>query len=649
MQMKKSMEDAIEIGVRAYQKFEYSAREKNIYRYTCQQFSGYLRQNHLRYSKRQAEQWVRAHKDFNSPVKWRRKYVVSMMRALEVMDNIMRGGNVTWSLRSLEERMPAYEKLPSWSKEMLDTYLGTLSALYAPNTLRLNREACARFLLLFEKAGIHQCSEITAEAVSSIFSADTRPSLAAQKASRHYVETFLSYWIDQKQLPEQVRLTYMAVTNPKTPLITNIDERFRLGFDGLRDSTDPAAISLMEYTEAGARLLHIIKERHYSAGRLYTIKRALHTFRTFLQVNAMPYSHSAALEWLAHLKTVTPGRGVYNEYRRALLSVHEVLTTGDLTTRVFSSRPSKYPILDWQASLLKTYLIFRGQEECAVSTQRTIRASCSRFFCFLNREGVETLREITPELLKQYHLQGQHSTARSRNLYASQLRLFLRYLGSQGLVPEMLEKAVSCQSAPNTKVVSVLSPEQTGAIYSRNETANLPMELRDAAFLLLGLRMGFRHADILCLKYSDISWSERTISIVQKKTGVFLKLPMPVDVGNSLYRYIQYGRPKQADCAYVFVRHQAPFDELTQNSGVGKRLKDLTLQASASEPVGFHITRRTFASNLLKSGSTVPVIASALGHADFANVDKYLSTDEARLRQCAIGLNGIEYAGRYKL
>lgn len=42
----------------------------------------------------------------------------------------------------------------------------------------------------------------------------------------------------------------------------------------------------------------------------------------------------------------------------------------------------------------------------------------------------------------------------------------------------------------------------------------------------------------------------------------------------------------------------------------------------------------TFASKLLKSGSTLSVISNALGQIDKISVNKYLSTDEIAMKQC---------------
>ena len=311
-------------------------------------------------------------------------------------------------------------------------------------------------------------------------------------------------------------------------------------------------------------------------------------------------------------------------------------------------KTSKYQIEDWQSDLLNEYLAYRKREECAESTLKGIRNACSRFFSYANRKGIKSLNDITPELLQWYTIENEHRTLAEKNQYSSQLRMSIRYLGEKGVVPTTLELAISYRYAPNTKVVRILSDDQVEAVYDYRNNAETPLDLRDSAILLLGLRMGLRASDIANLRLSDISWAERIISIAQKKTGVSLKLPMPVDVGNSLYKYIQAGRPGLADCDYIFVRHDAPYCKLA-DAGIGNRIKSTLQKYNGTQLNGLHVLRKTFASNLLKSGNSIPIIASALGHADFSNVNQYLSTDSDQLRKCAIGLTGIEYMGGYGL
>lgn len=307
-------------------------------------------------------------------------------------------------------------------------------------------------------------------------------------------------------------------------------------------------------------------------------------------------------------------------------------------------------LMDWQQALYDDYMIFRKRSaSCAPSTGVTIRTAIFSFFDYMNLHGMKSLSDISAIDLKNWHIQSRHSSARARNLYTSQLRVFFEYLAHKGLVFPNLPLALTCQCSSRTSIVEILTPEQMKRIDEYRLSASTPMELRSAAIVLLGLRMGMRSVDICKLMISDISWKDQTISFIQQKTGVFITLPMPTDVGNSLYRYITEGRPCAQGNNQVFLSHVPPYPGLKQAAAASRSIQHIFADSSVSGPKGFHITRRTFASNMLRSGSSVPLIASALGHAGIQSVDPYLSTDDANLRLCAISCEKITYKGKYDL
>lgn len=311
---------------------------------------------------------------------------------------------------------------------------------------------------------------------------------------------------------------------------------------------------------------------------------------------------------------------------------------------------SKYAVLGWQQELYDTYLVYRKKSHsCAPSTERTIHAAVFSFFDYMNRREIKSLSEISAVDLKNWHINSEHSSVRGRNLYTSQLRIFFEYLSENGQASPTLSLALTCQCVSHTSIVEVLSKEQLEKIEDYRRNARKPMELRDVAIVLLGLRMGIRSVDICKLKISDISWKKQTISFIQQKTGVFITLPMPTEVGNSLYRYIIEGRPINQNSDQIFLSHMPPYHGLKETSAVRRSIMHIFANSEIDEPKGFHITRRTFASNMLRSGSPVSLIASALGHAGIQNVDPYLSTDDVNLSLCAIGCENIEYKGRYGL
>lgn len=154
--------------------------------------------------------------------------------------------------------------------------------------------------------------------------------------------------------------------------------------------------------------------------------------------------------------------------------------------------------------------------------------------------------------------------------------------------------------------------------------------------VMLGLKMGFRASDVLNLKFRDVNWKKREISIIMDKTKTQITLPMPVDVGNAIYTYLCNGRPASND-QHIFIRTKAPYGKLT-GKVCTKALYRILPEREAVKGGGFHVTRRTFATNLLRNRAGIDTVMDALGHRDPTSVMKYLLLDEERSKSCALSL-----------
>lgn len=162
------------------------------------------------------------------------------------------------------------------------------------------------------------------------------------------------------------------------------------------------------------------------------------------------------------------------------------------------------------------------------------------------------------------------------------------------------------------------------------------IELRDIAIVLLGTKMGLRASDVLNLRFEDIDWKKREISIIMKKTRTQITLPLLVDVGNAIYSYIRTGRPC-INNEYVFVRSKAPYGKLTGKVCINALCRILP-ERRKIKGGGFHVTRRTFATNLLRNHAGIDDVMDALGHRNSTSVMKYLLLDDDRSRSCALSL-----------
>jgi Site-specific recombinase XerD len=354
--------------------------------------------------------------------------------------------------------------------------------------------------------------------------------------------------------------------------------------------------------------------------------------------NNLVYSYKTAEHWCTCLKNDTIE---WKSYRRAMKLFEQYRTCGDINPSIiYTYKEDSINILpDWSRRLLLDFLLKKKKEENSVSTISMYRSSCLRFLKFLEQKKISRCAGISPEIIKEFHVSDLHSTAEARNAYSIRIRGFLDYLSVLGYVPETLPLALSTECAVKTEIVETLTDEEVDAVYHYRTIAEKPMALRNTAMVLIGLRMGLRASDITGLKLTDIAWDERTISTHQQKSGRFLKLPMPVDVGNSLYQYITNGRPPMVS-EYVFISHRVPYSRLGTGSCCSALNNILDKQKH-----GFHLTRKTFATRLLISKTNTDTIADSLGHKDNSTVMKYLATDGDTMRQCSLSLKGIDVKG----
>lgn len=219
------------------------------------------------------------------------------------------------------------------------------------------------------------------------------------------------------------------------------------------------------------------------------------------------------------------------------------------------------------------------------------------------------------------------------------IRNFLIYLEEEGVVKnQFLHNAIPCTFAPRDRVVKTLDKFEVSEIESYNKRASCAYDLRRSAMILLGLKMGLRASDIVNLKFSDINWEESTIRLIQEKTLSEEVLPMPVKVGNAIFKYITQGRPTSKSL-YIFIHHKVPFGKLGTETCISALKKAVPIRHTLGN--GFHVTRKTFATSLLNNGVKLGIIIDSLGHRSDSTVHRYLSLDEERMMMCPLSFKEI--------
>jgi len=217
------------------------------------------------------------------------------------------------------------------------------------------------------------------------------------------------------------------------------------------------------------------------------------------------------------------------------------------------------------------------------------------------------------------------------------LRLFLKYIERDDLYVAI--EGIRAYRAK--RIIPTLTDDEQNRLKETIKSGKVTY--RDAAIVLLGLASGIRACDLIRLKLSDIDWINETISFKQSKTDNPVCLPLTAVIGNAIASYISEERPK-TDNDFLFIRLLAPFEPLAEHSSCYAVVRRVFKQAGISKDnriFGMHMLRHNAASTMVKNEVPIATIAAILGHANTDTTDIYITTDEARLKECVLPMFGI--------
>jgi site-specific recombinase XerD len=203
------------------------------------------------------------------------------------------------------------------------------------------------------------------------------------------------------------------------------------------------------------------------------------------------------------------------------------------------------------------------------------------------------------------------------------LRSFLRFLHATGRVAASLVSAVPALKAwPRTTLPSPLSAGDARRLVAACDSTTCRGR-RDAAIVLVLLRLGLRASEVARLELDDIDWRAGDMTI-RGKGGRRDRMPLPVEVGEAIVAYLREGRPASA-CRSVFLTVTAPIVSLSPD-GVADLVHRVCARAGVAR-VGPHALRRTLATETLRAGAPMAEVAQLLRHVDQATSSIYAAAD----------------------
>jgi len=216
---------------------------------------------------------------------------------------------------------------------------------------------------------------------------------------------------------------------------------------------------------------------------------------------------------------------------------------------------------------------------------------------------------------------------------ATAVRMFLRYLATQGLcAAELVDAVPTVAHWKKEGLPKYISPAEVERILATCDQATTTGR-RDFAILLALARLGLRASDVAGMRLSDLDWFRGHLWVCGKGRRREA-MPLPQDVGNAVLAYLVKDRPV-TDHDMVFVSLHAPSGPVG-GGAVGTMVARRATAAGVTLPrAGSHVLRHSLATALLADGVSLAGIGSVLRHKDLDTTSIYAKVDVALLSTVA--------------
>lgn len=290
-------------------------------------------------------------------------------------------------------------------------------------------------------------------------------------------------------------------------------------------------------------------------------------------------------------------------------------------------------------AILSRYETLMKNDQKSYGTIRTRSGRMKVFFVFLAGRECVVLQNITPELFTDYvsSLNDRYSSQGKASLLYTIRNFFSYDEFSEMLTFDPLPFLSGIHSRKHERLPSFYTAEEVKRILNAVNRST-PWGKTAYLMMILACVYGLRSSDIKALRFDDINWESRTITIIQFKTHKSVSFPITDEILFALLDYIKNARPR-VDNPNVFIRLRKPYIPYSMNDHFGDKILpyfEIAGVDTKGKHHGLHSLRHSLATNLLKTGTPVNEIAVILGHTSAASTKTYVWSDIEHLRIAAL-------------
>ncbi len=287
--------------------------------------------------------------------------------------------------------------------------------------------------------------------------------------------------------------------------------------------------------------------------------------------------------------------------------------------------------------LKKRYLEYLEIEKGA--SQRTLENYDRYLNRFVAWSEIETPKEITKELIRQYHIylnrlnEGKLKKV-TQNYHLIALRGFLRYLAKEdieSLSPEKIELAKTAQ-----REIEVLSENELKRLFEipllQNKGSSQIIKLRDKAILEILFSTGLRVSELCNLDKEKINLEKKEFTV--KGKGGKIRIVFLSDESKKAIKNYFDKRVDIDPAAFVRVKKTGKKDDLRLTPrSVQRIVQKWAIRAGITKQITPHTLRHAFATDLLAGGADLRSVQALLGHANVSTTQIYTHVTNKGLKE----------------
>lgn len=274
----------------------------------------------------------------------------------------------------------------------------------------------------------------------------------------------------------------------------------------------------------------------------------------------------------------------------------------------------------------------RIEKNASIYTVNNYIRDITMFLDFMEKNKIHKIREITYDNVRMYlsylYTRNLSKSSVSRNL--SSLRSFYKWLIINNEIDSNpMELIISPKK--DKKLPDYLNYENVEKIL---ETPDISTSLgkRDSAILEMLYSTGIRVGELISIKLSDISFSNKMITVFGKGSKERNVL-FGDTLAFKLKLYMEEGREKllkEKKSPILFLNHHG--NPLTER-GVEDILARIIKKGGFDFSIHPHMLRHTFATHMLDNGADLKIVQELLGHENLSTTQIYTHVSNERLRR----------------